>query len=361
MTTADKSITNWKSALVSPNATLEQAISVIDAGALGIAIVVDDHQRLLGTLTDGDIRRALLRHLSLDIAVGDVMCKSPKTAHHDWNRERIMSVMRESRLLQLPVIDACGRVVGLETLPALLNQREFNNAVFLMAGGYGTRLHPLTQDCPKPLLRVGGKPILERILTDLIKFGFHRFFISTHYLSEMVSNYFGDGSQWGVSIRYTHETFPLGTGGALGLLPHSEINEPIIVMNGDLLTTLNYQELLEFHIEQESVATLCVRKFEYKIPYGVVNNEGSKVRTIIEKPTHDYFINAGVYVLSPELVKSVQPGTNVDMPALLDSVIKKGESVSMFPVHEYWLDIGRMEDFHRAQLEVPTLPTNEAG
>jgi dTDP-glucose pyrophosphorylase len=342
---------NWESALVGPKATLEEAISILDKSALRIAIVVDASRLLLGTLTDGDVRRALLRHLPLNVSVSEVMCVAPQVAKPDWSRDRILAVMKESELLQLPVVDDNGRVVGLETLHGLLDKRLVNNAVFLMAGGFGTRLQPLTHNCPKPLLKVGEKPILELILEGFIKAGFHRFYISTHYLPEMVREHFGDGSQWGVSISYTHEEEPLGTGGALGLLPQDEINEPILVMNGDLLTTLNYRDLLTFHQDHPSTATMCVRDFEYQVPYGVIQSDGHLVRTMIEKPVQKFFINAGVYVLSPELVRSVRPDTRIDMPTLLEQSIASGKDVTMFPVHEYWLDIGRMEDFKRAQLE----------
>lgn len=342
---------HWDSTLVAPDVTLSQAIAIMDKSALRIAIVVDDQRRLLGTLTDGDVRRALLRHLPLDVPVSQVMCTSPKVARPEWDRDRVLGVMKSAELLQLPVVNDDGHVVGLETLHGLLEKRLVNNAVFLMAGGFGTRLQPLTHDCPKPLLKVGEKPILELILEGFIKAGFHRFYISTHYLPEMVRDHFGDGSRWGVSISYTHEDEPLGTGGALGLLPQEEINEPMLLMNGDLLTTLNYRDLLAFHQDHPSAATMCVREFEYQVPYGVIQSDGHLVRSMVEKPVQKFFVNAGVYVLSPELVKCVRPGTRIDMPTLLEQSIASGQEVTMFPVHEYWLDIGRMEDFKRAQLE----------
>jgi len=346
---------NWESALIGPQVVLEDAIATMDRSALRIAIVVDDERRLLGTLTDGDVRRALLRHQSLNVPVSQVMCATPQVAQRDWNRERVLAVMESTQLLQLPVVDAENRVVGLETLHGLLDKRLLNNPVFLMAGGFGTRLHPLTNYCPKPLLKVGDKPILELILERFIQAGFHRFFISTHYLPEMVRDYFGDGKRWGVSIRYTHEETPLGTGGAVGLLPHDEINEPMLMMNGDLLTTLNYRELLDFHNEKKGVATMCVREFEYQVPYGVIQSEGHLIRSMVEKPIQKFFVNAGVYVLSPELVKSVAAGTKIDMPTLLEREIAADRNVTLFPVHEYWLDIGRMEDFKRAQIELKSI------
>ncbi|MEX3772196.1 nucleotidyltransferase family protein [Pseudomonas sp. MYb118] len=345
----------WESVLVSPETSLEDAVATLDREGLRIVLVVDDDRRLLGTLTDGDVRRSLLKHLPLDIKVRDVMCASPQTVERGWSKERILAVMEKHQLLQLPVVDASRRVVGLETLHGILHKEQYDNPVFLMAGGFGSRLRPLTQNCPKPLLKVGDKPILELILESFISAGFHRFFVSTHYMPEMIREYFGDGSRWGVSIRYVHEEEPLGTGGALGLLPHDEINLPTFMMNGDLLTTLNFQNLLEFHQENTGVATMCVREYEQCIPYGVIQSEGHRIVSMVEKPVHRYFINAGIYLLSPELVKSVKPGTRIDMPTLLGQQIDKGSDVNMFPVHEYWLDIGRMEDFQRAQSDISGL------
>ena len=343
---------NWESLLVGPETKLEDAIAVLDRGGARIAIVADRDRRLLGTLTDGDVRRALLRHLALDVPVSQVMCSTPQVAQREWSREHVLSLMESTRLLQLPVVDQSGHVVGVETLHDVLVRRQFDNPVFLMAGGFGTRLYPLTQSCPKPLLKIGDKPILELILEGFIDAGFHKFFISTHYLPEMIRSYFGDGSNWGVSIRYVHEDEPLGTGGALGLLPHEEIDLPLFVVNGDLLTRVNYRGLLDFHDEHESVATMCVREYEHQVPYGVINSDGHRVTSMVEKPVQRFFINAGIYLLAPELVKSVLPGTRIDMPGLLEKNMTAGNDVTIFPVHEYWLDIGRLEDFHRAQDDV---------
>ncbi|KPA96664.1 MULTISPECIES: nucleotidyltransferase family protein [Pseudomonas] len=342
----------WESVLIGPETSLEEAVATLDRVALRIVLVVDAERRLLGTLTDGDVRRSLLKHLPLDVKVTEVMCTSPQTVERGWSKERILSVMEKHQLLQLPVIDVQGRVVGLETLHGLIHKKRHDNPVFLMAGGFGSRLRPLTQNCPKPLLKVGDKPILELILESFINAGFHRFFVSTHYMPELIREYFGDGSRWGVSIRYVHEDKPLGTGGALGLLPHSEIDLPMFMMNGDLLTTLNFQNLLEFYQTHPGVATMCVREYEHCVPYGVIQSDGHRIRSMVEKPIHRFFINAGIYLLSPDLVKSVTPGTHIDMPTLLGQQIANGQDVNMFPIHEYWLDIGRVEDFQRAQTDV---------
>ena len=345
----------WQNVLVHPDATLRDAISVLDKGGLRIALIVEKGRKLLGTLTDGDIRRALLKHQNLDTPVCDVMCSTPHSADVGWSKSKILKVMEDLELLQMPLIDDNGRVVGLETLHGLLERRTVENPVFLMAGGFGTRLRPLTNECPKPLLKVGDKPILELILESLVRAGFYRFFISTHYLPEMIREHFGDGSQWGVSIEYVHEEEPLGTGGALGLLPKDRIDLPLLMMNGDLLTSVNYRGLLEFHKEHDSVATMCVREYEHQIPYGVVQTEGTYISSMEEKPVQKCFINAGIYVVSPALVRVVQSGERIDMPTLLEQQMSTGLKVTMFPVHEYWLDIGKMDDFQRAQEEVNRL------
>ncbi|CAM8659580.1 GCD1 Nucleoside-diphosphate-sugar pyrophosphorylase involved in lipopolysaccharide biosynthesis/translation initiation factor 2B, gamma/epsilon subunits (eIF-2Bgamma/eIF-2Bepsilon) [Comamonadaceae bacterium] len=342
----------WKRIAVPKDTPLETAIATLDEGGQRIVLVVDDDERLQGTLTDGDVRRALLRHQPLTTPVGEVMCIRPQVAQLQWSREKILSVMESTRLLHLPVVDAVGRVVGLETLHELLDKKPIDNPVFLMAGGFGKRLYPLTQDCPKPMLKVGDKPILELILQSLADVGFHRFYISTHYLPEMIRDYFCDGSRWGVSIQYVHEDVPLGTGGALGLLPRGEVGLPMILMNGDLLTRVDYRSLLEFHQRHQGAATLCVREYESQVPYGVIQSEGHRITQIVEKPVQRFFISAGIYVLSPELIGRVVPGERIDMPTLLEQEIVAGRDVNMFPVHEYWLDIGRMDDFHRAQEEV---------
>jgi len=342
---------SWRNALASMDASLEQAIKILDRAALRIALIVDNEGKLRGTLTDGDLRRALLKHRPMDTPVCEVMNLNPKTAEQGWTASRILALMEQHELLQLPLLDNNGKVVGLANLHDLLNKHRHDNPVFLMAGGFGTRLRPLTNNCPKPMLKVGDKPILEQILLNFVEAGFHRFYISTHYMPEVIRNHFGDGEKWGVSIQYVHEDEPLGTGGALGLLPHHEIDHPMFLMNGDLLTSLNLHSFLEFHESHGSVATMCVREYEHQVPYGVITSEGSQITSMVEKPIHRFFVNAGIYLLDPALVKSVAPGVRIDMPTLLEQQIDHGSAVNMFPIHEYWLDIGRMDDFDKAQTQ----------
>ena len=317
-----------------------------------ISLVVDDSDRLLGTITDGDIRRALLAHHGMETLVVDVMKKHPITALESDDSETILAMMKSKDLLQIPVIDSEGCVIRLETLQQLIDGIKYDNPVFLMAGGFGTRLHPLTKDTPKPMLKVGDRPILETIFNQFVESGFHNFYISIHYKAEMVREHFGDGSNWGVNINYVHEDTPLGTAGALGLLPKEMPDLPIIMMNGDLLTKVNFEHLLSFHHEQKGMATMCVREYDFQVPYGVIETSNQQITSIIEKPVHNFFVNAGIYVLEPELIQKVDGIACLDMPNLLEEQILKGEKISSFPIHEYWLDIGRMEEYERAKKDI---------
>jgi NDP-sugar pyrophosphorylase family protein len=279
------------------------------------------------------------------------MNAKPKIASINDSKTKLIAIMEAHNLIHLPILDADDKVVGLETLQGLYKQPHFQNPVFIMAGGFGTRLRPLTDVCPKPLLEIGGKPILETILESFVKSGFRDFYISVHYLADQIKDYFGDGRRWGVQINYVEEHEPLGTAGALGLLPGHLPNLPMIVMNGDILTQIDFSRLLAYHNEHQGVATLCVRQYEYQIPYGVVSMDAQRITGIVEKPIHSCFSNAGIYVLNPSLVQTIAERQQIDMPQLLNQQIMAGELVSMFPVHEYWLDIGRESDFLRAQGE----------
>jgi dTDP-glucose pyrophosphorylase len=343
---------NWETVLISAQASLHDAMTALDRGGLQIAVVVDEHRHVRGTLTDGDVRRALLRQLPMSTPAEEIMNRSPETAPASASKEEVLARMERRRLLQIPIVDAQGRILSIQTLHDLLHPKKRDNAVFLMAGGFGKRLQPLTDHCPKPLLNVGDKPILELIIENFVAAGFHRFFISTHYRPEMIRERIGDGERWNIDVEYVHEDEPLGTGGALGLLPKDRIQEPMFMMNGDLLTNLDFNKLLDFHDSHHGVATMCVREYEHRVPYGVIESDGLRVTSMVEKPAYRYFINAGIYVLSPSVLSAVSRGQRIDMPTLLEQRMTAGEPVNMFPVHEYWLDIGRMEDFQRAQDEV---------
>ena len=258
-------------------------------------------------------------------------------------------MMKKKDILHVPLVDGHGYLVGLETLQHLTELPTHENCVFLMAGGFGKRLRPLTLDVPKPLLKVGTKPILETILEQFVEAGFYNFYISTHYKAEMVSNHFGDGEKWGVSIQYVYEEKPLGTAGALGLLPEDVPDLPVIVMNGDLLTKINLDHLLQFHKEQGGLATMCVREYDFQVPYGVIQSDGKSVTAIEEKPIHSFFVNAGIYLLEPDCIGLIPDNKFYDMPRLFDELLAIKEKIVSFPLEEYWLDIGRVADYEKAK------------
>lgn len=344
----------WKRILIKPNQSIRHALEVIEQESLRIAIVIGQQNELFGVVTDGDIRRGLISGLALTDPVSKVMNSSPVTASNTVTRKEAIKLMESKGLLAIPLLNQ-GKVVGLETLQRSGSGRSYENPVFLMAGGFGTRLRPLTDNCPKPLLKVGDKPILEIVLNSFIRTGFKNFYISTHYLPDMIREYFGDGSKWKVNIRYVHEESPLGTGGALGLLPDDLEQLPLILMNGDVLTNVDFEKVLEFHNQYQAHATMCVRDYEYQVPFGVIQGENHKVVRMEEKPIEHYFINAGIYVVSPELRQQVIAGEYIDMPLLLEQTIAKDNDVVMYPLREYWLDIGRVEDYKRAQLDIINL------
>ncbi|WP_169045741.1 nucleotidyltransferase family protein [Aeromonas salmonicida] len=346
---------NWEKVVLSPEHTVRDALAVINEEALRVCLVVDQDQHLLGVVTDGDIRRAILNNVALTQSVTEVMNPTPITVSTKMARTELLELMRERSILSLPVINEAGKLIGLETWEQAAQVPSYDNPVFIMAGGFGTRLRPLTDNCPKPMLKVGDKPILEILLNQFLKAGFKNIYISTHYMPEQITGYFGDGSAWGADIRYVHEESPLGTGGALGLLPADIPALPLIMINGDVLTTVDFNHLLDFHNKYQPMATMCVREYDYQIPYGVISGDGHRILEMQEKPIQRYFVNAGIYVVSPALFMNVPRQERIDMPTLLEQQIAKQEEVLMFPIHEYWLDIGRMDDFHKAQLDIKGL------
>jgi dTDP-glucose pyrophosphorylase/predicted transcriptional regulator len=343
---------DWKNILVSPSSNIQEVLKIIDSEALQLALVVGLDNRLLGTVTDGDIRRALINDVPLSHPISEIMFTTPTVVNVSVSKAQVLELMNTKQLHSIPILDD-GIVIGLETIHQVTKKAKYDNPVFLMAGGFGTRLKPLTDNCPKPLLIVGDKPILETVLLSFIKAGFHNFYISTHYLPEMVREYFGDGSKWGISINYVHEEQPLGTGGALGLLPKNLPELPIIMMNGDVLTKVDLEALLAFHNDNNANATMCVREYEYQVPFGVIESEGNTIKSMVEKPIQRFHVNAGIYVVGRQIIEEVNNNEVVDMPTLLERHLDN--KVLMFPFYEYWLDIGRMDDFKRAQVDFKTL------
>ena len=341
----------WKRILVSAETTIREVIRVLDSAALQIVLVVDAEERLLGTVTDGDVRRAILRGASLDDTALQVMNPDPVLARIDDQPEHLLALMQRTRLHHIPVVDDLHRVVGLQLIDDLLDRRQKkDNFVVLMAGGLGSRLRPLTDDCPKPMLKVGNKPLLETILESFCDYGFTRFYISVNYMAEKVMDYFGDGARWGVEIKYLHEDQRMGTAGALSLIEETT-DLPLIVMNSDILTKVNFQNLLDFHGAHHSVATMCVREYDFQVPYGVVKIDNHRIISIEEKPVHRFFVNAGIYVLEPTVLDLIPRNAFFDMPSLYERLMAEKEETAVFPIREYWLDIGQLADYDRANGE----------
>lgn len=341
----------WEKALISPGDQIFDAIRIIDEAAAQICLVVDAQKKLLGTITDGDIRRGILGRLELSAPVSEIMNKAPRVTGPATAAEEVLAVMTKLQIHQIPVVNDSGVVIGLETVDELVrSSRNHPNWVVLMAGGVGERLRPLTDNIPKPLIPVGQKPVLETILENFISQGFTHFFISVNYKSEMIKAHFGNGDRWGVEIRYLQEDKRLGTAGALSLIDET-LTDPLLVMNGDLLTRVNFQAMLEYHLEQSSSATMAVREYDFQIPFGVVNIDGSSITSIDEKPTHRFFVNAGIYILEPKVLENLTSGMHKDMTDLFQILIDDQKQTSVFPVREYWLDIGQHEDLDRANLE----------
>ncbi len=342
---------NWKDIVIFPETSLGEVIAKIDKSALQVAVVLNPDQTLAGILTDGDIRRAILAGKSLDVSVSEVMNPRPTAVPMSMPRSKMLTLMRRKTLHHLPLTDENHRLVGLATLDDLIGAVDHPNWVILMVGGLGTRLHPLTKECPKPLLKVGGKPILEIIIESFAEQGFKQIFLSVNYKAEMIQDYFGEGNRWGIQVSYIHEKERLGTAGALSLLPERPTT-PMIVMNGDILTRTSFDSLLKFHEAQDAVATMAVREYDFQVPYGVVRMDGSKIEAIEEKPLQRFFVNAGIYVLSPEVLKYIPKDAFFDMPTLFENLIAANQATAAYPLREYWLDIGRMSDLERANQQL---------
>jgi dTDP-glucose pyrophosphorylase len=343
---------DWKNILLKPKNSLEKSIKILHDGGHRIALVVNEQNKLIGTLTDGDVRRALIGHYSMQGAIEGVMNPNPVTAKITDSKEQILSLMNDLEILHMPITDDNDAICGLETLNTLTEKKSYDNPVLIMAGGFGTRLQPLTNNTPKPLLNVGNRPILETIIDQFISQGFHNFFISTHYKSEQIRDYFNNKK--GARIKYIHEDTPLGTAGSLGLLPDNLPKLPIIMINGDLLTKVDFEHLLDFHNNNDADATMCVREYDFQVPYGVVNIKGFRIEKIKEKPIHKFFVNAGIYILNKNIINKVDGKSRIDITDLLETELNNGR-VNAFPIHEYWLDIGRMEEFEKANKDVASI------
>lgn len=344
---SDKSITNWEKGLIHADATVFDVIKNLDQTGFQISLVVDADGVLRGTITDGDIRRGLLQDLTKDSSITGIVHNNPLVVPPQMTREMVMQLMQANRVHQMPIVDKAGRVVGLHLWDELTKKETRPNVMVIMAGGKGMRLRPHTENCPKPMVIVSGKPMLEHIIDQARSEGFREFVIAIHYLGHMIREYFGDGAQWDVNITYLEETKPLGTAGALSLFDRRP-DEPFLVTNGDVLSDVRYGELLDFHRRNGSPATMAVRRHEWQNPFGVVLTRGIEIIGFEEKPVVTSHINAGIYALSPATLDLLHAGEHCDMPMLFQRLQDVGQRTNVYPMHEPWLDVGRPEDLHLA-------------
>lgn len=330
--------------------TIKEALKIIDETSKQILLVVDEKGKLVGTLNDGDIRRGLLKGVELGSAIEGIYFHNPAVATINDTKESIIRLATAKKIHQIPIVDAEGYPLGLETLDRLISKQSKTNPVVLMAGGLGTRLGDLTKATPKPMLPVGNKPILETIIENFAQYGYTHFIISVNYLSQIIEEYFGDGSKFGVTITYIHEQQRLGTAGALSLM-REHLTEPFFVMNSDLITNINFEHFHNFHLSQKTIATMGVRNYDFQVPYGVVNVTNGEILSISEKPTYNFFVSGGVYMLSPDVLSLIPDDEFFDMPTLFERIIEQGHIPVSFPIHDYWLDVGRINDYEQANNE----------
>ena len=342
--------TNPKIIQVNSSTPLIEAMKAIDNGNIQIVFVVNHQEKLIGTLTDGDIRRALISGQPLEASVEKAMNKGFYAVKEGFKLAKVIDTMNEKSIHQVPVLNQEDKVVDVILIDEYKKKTILDNPIVVMAGGRGMRLKPFTDNCPKPMLKVNGTPMLEIILNQYLDVGFKNFFFSVNYLKEHIIDYFKDGSDWGANIQYLHEDSPLGTAGSLCLLPKN-INKTIIITNGDVLTQFNPFLLLKFHQEQNMNASICVREHETKIPFGVVEVKEGKLDKFTEKPSYRTNVNAGIYAINPEILDILNDHECLDMPDLLLRAKNNNYSISVFPIHEYWLDIGRPETLKQATRE----------
>jgi dTDP-glucose pyrophosphorylase len=343
-------MTNLSDICIHLGSTIEKAIKAIGCGNVKIALVVDSDNRLLGTLSDGDFRRGILKGKVLNDVIDDIYHANAISSNENISREELLNLCSKNQISQIPIVNKDNQIVDLFVLDEILTKKQHKNTVVLMVGGLGTRLMPLTENIPKPMLKVGENPILQTIIEGFSKYGFTNFIMCLGYKSNLIQDYFQDGKAFGVNIEYVVEDKRMGTAGALTLLQQT-IDKPFFVMNGDILTSVNYEQLLDFHESNKSRATMCVREYDIEVPYGVVELNDENIISIKEKPIHSFFVNAGIYLLEPECIDLIPNNEFYDMPVLFEKLLDLEEKIISYPLKEYWLDIGHINEYKKANKE----------
>ena len=339
----------WRLSTLPVDATIAQVIQNLNQAGLKIVLILNDVDELEGTISDGDVRRGLLKGLDLNSPITDIIHRNPLVVPPEMDRAMVRQLMVANKIQQIPVVNARQHAVGLHVWDEITSSPMRPNVMVIMAGGKGTRLLPYTENCPKPLLPIAGKPMLEHIIERAKLEGFNHFVLAIHYLGQMIEDYFGNGERLGVRIEYLREKSPSGTAGALGLFDPRP-KAPFVVTNGDVITDIRYDELLDFHIRHEATATMAVRVHEWQHPFGVVHTKGLEIVGFEEKPLARSHINAGVYVLNPEALDLLSAGAHCDMPTLFSRIQAKAQRTVAYPMHEPWLDVGKPDDLAAARL-----------
>lgn len=352
-------IKNLDHCVVASDAILREALMVLERGAVEIALVVDKEKRLIGTLTDGDVRRALLKGAELGSPLIPYIHREYAAVDASVGRAEVLDLMQARRIGQIPVIDSASRLIGLHLLHELIGGMKRPNWAVIMAGGKGIRLRPITEHLPKPMIPVAGRPILERLVLHLVGSGIRRIFLSINYLGHIVENHFGDGKRFGCQIEYLRETEPAGTGGALAALPERPA-APLLVMNGDVVTQVNLGALLEAHDQGGHAATVGVRDYSHTVPFGCVEVSNNRITQFLEKPLVTRLINTGIYALSPHVIDRVPAGREYQITELIEDCLQRGEPVGAYRVEDDWIDVGQREHLRQAQEGAATPPLQSA-
>jgi len=349
-----KPLPNIDAICIGADALLRDAITCIDRNQRGIALVRDGNGKLVGTITDGDVRRAMLAGRTLTTAVAELLQEKrntrypqPVTARLGTDAADLLKMMHDLVIRHIPLVDENDCVAGLVTIEDLVPDEQLPLRAVIMAGGFGTRLMPLTEDVPKPMLPLGDKPIMELLIEQLRLSGIRRVNVTTHYQREKIKSHFGNGQDFGVDLTYVDEDRPLGTAGALSLMEASP--EPLLVINGDILTEVDFRAMLQFHREHGAEMTVAVRRYDIEVPYGVVECDDVHITSLTEKPQFAFFVNAGIYLLEPTAHDALPAGEASNMTDLIQNLIASGRAVVSFPIREYWIDIGRLGDYQQAQ------------
>ena len=340
-----------KASCVDESLSVRECMRIIDRNKQGIALVVDKDGRLVGTVTDGDIRRFTLAGRSIDEPVSSVMWTNPLTAPVGTPESELKELMNRHLIRNIPLLDMDGRPQRIVNMMDFIGNEETGVSAVVMAGGEGRRLRPITDTIPKSLVKVGDRPVLEDIIISLARAGIVDIYISLNYMADLIEEYFNDGSRYGVRIRYLREDKKLGTVGPLTLLPEP-LRSPLLVMNGDVVTRANLLRLIDFHREHRCVMTVAATQYKFDVPYGVINTTGHYLLGIEEKPRQKFLCNAGIYMVNAEVIPLIPAYTKFNMTDLIQEVVRRGLPVTTFPIHEYWIDIGQMEDLEKAQNDI---------